>query len=213
MCDGAKGVVHVGCLAHVRRDSSTMRTKARKKLAVRRRPWRRSPEVYRVEKERELSRDPKEFAAERRRQVEPILAEFRGWLQRRATQVAPETFLGKAVGYTLGQWPKLISLSGPPGDQPTPTRWRRRWPFVVGRKNWLFSGSPRGATASATLFSIIETARANGKEPYWYLRELFDKLPTGHGRPTSSASLRFGSRNPDRIGIGWGSPPSYFTVR
>ena len=51
-------------------------------------------------------------------------------------------------------------------------------PFVLGRKNWLFSGSPRGAQASATLFSIIETAKANGQEPYWYLRRLFEGLPT-----------------------------------
>jgi transposase len=50
-------------------------------------------------------------------------------------------------------------------------------PFVLGRKNWLFSGSPRGAAASATLFSIIETAKANGHDPYWYLRVLFEKLP------------------------------------
>ena len=50
-------------------------------------------------------------------------------------------------------------------------------PFVVGRKNWLFSGSPRGAKASATLFSLIETAKANNREPYWYLRGLFEKLP------------------------------------
>jgi len=47
----------------------------------------------------------------------------------------------------------------------------------LGRKNWLFSGSPRGAAASARLFSIIETAKANGHEPYWYLRGLFEKLP------------------------------------
>ena len=51
-------------------------------------------------------------------------------------------------------------------------------PFVLGRKNWLFSGSPRGAAASATLFSIIETAKANGHDPYWYLRGLFEKLPS-----------------------------------
>ena len=51
-------------------------------------------------------------------------------------------------------------------------------PFVLGRKNWLFSGSPRGAAASATLFSIIETAKANAHDPYWYLRGLFEKLPT-----------------------------------
>lgn len=51
-------------------------------------------------------------------------------------------------------------------------------PFVLGRKNWLFSGSPRGAAAGARLFRIIETAKANGQEPYWYLRMLFQRLPT-----------------------------------
>ena len=55
-------------------------------------------------------------------------------------------------------------------------------PFVVGRKNWLFSGSPRGAHASATLYSLIETAKANGVEPYRYLRYVFTKLPDMHRR-------------------------------
>ena len=47
----------------------------------------------------------------------------------------------------------------------------------MGRKNWLFSGHPRGADASATLYSLIETAKANGLEPYRYLRRLFEHLP------------------------------------
>ncbi len=50
-------------------------------------------------------------------------------------------------------------------------------PFVMGRKNWLFSGSPLGAHANSVLYSIIETAKACGHEPYWYLRYLFEKLP------------------------------------
>ena len=50
-------------------------------------------------------------------------------------------------------------------------------PFVVGRKNWLFAGTPNGAQASAGLYSLIETAKANGLEPYRYLRYLFEKLP------------------------------------
>jgi transposase len=50
-------------------------------------------------------------------------------------------------------------------------------PYVVGRKNWLFSGSPDGAMASATFFSLIETAKASGLEPYAYLRHIFQKLP------------------------------------
>jgi len=48
---------------------------------------------------------------------------------------------------------------------------------VVGRKNWLFAGSPEGAAASATFFSLIETAKANGLEPYGYLRHVYKLLP------------------------------------
>ena len=55
-------------------------------------------------------------------------------------------------------------------------------PFVIGRKNWLFSGSPVGAHASATLYSLIETAKANGIEPYRYLRHIFEKLPFAKSR-------------------------------
>ena len=179
-CDGAEGVVHVGCFAHARRmfhdahKSSKKAGSAEEALAT-------IAGLYRVEKTRGLYKDPQKFADERRRQVEPILEEFHSWLQRRASQVPPETLLGKAIGYTLGQWPKLIRYLDHHAIGPDTNAVENAIrPFVVGRKNWLFSGSPRGATASATLFSIIETARANGKEPYWYLRELFDKLPTAH---------------------------------
>ncbi len=50
-------------------------------------------------------------------------------------------------------------------------------PFVIGRKNWLFSDSVRGVKASANLYSLIETAKANGLEPYAYLRRVFAELP------------------------------------
>jgi hypothetical protein len=50
-------------------------------------------------------------------------------------------------------------------------------PFVVGRKNWLFSNTPRGAHSSALLYSLVETAKANNLEPYSYLRYLFTRLP------------------------------------
>ena len=176
-CGAAKNVTHVGCFAHARRmfhdahKSSKKAGSAEEALAT-------MVRVYRVEKLRELYKDPQEFAAERRRQVEPILAEFREWLDRRALQVAPDTLIGKAVGYTLGQWPKLIRYLDHPAISPDTNAVENAIrPFVVGRRNWLFSGSPRGATASATLFSIIETAKANGQEPYWYLRRLFEELP------------------------------------
>ena len=81
----------------------------------------------------------------------------------------------------LVQWPKLLRYLDVAELTPDTNAVERAIrPFVLGRKNWLFSGSPRGAEASATLFSIIETAKANGREPYWYLRELFEKLPLAH---------------------------------
>jgi hypothetical protein len=51
------------------------------------------------------------------------------------------------------------------------------WEIVVGRKNWLFSDTVDGAKASANLYSLIETAKANGVEPYYYLRHIFARLP------------------------------------
>ena len=48
----------------------------------------------------------------------------------------------------------------------------------MGRKNWLFSGSPRGAFASATIFTLVQTAKANGLEPYHYMHHVFRNLPT-----------------------------------
>lgn len=50
-------------------------------------------------------------------------------------------------------------------------------PFTIGRKNWLFSGSPKGARTSAAIYSIIETAKANGLTPYKYLKYIFEELP------------------------------------
>ena len=90
----------------------------------------------------------------------------------------PKSLLGIAVNYTLKQWPRLIRYLDhgevTPDNNAAENAVR---PFVIGRKNWLFAGTPAGATASAGLYSLIETAKANGLEPYKYLRYLFEKLP------------------------------------
>ena len=108
----------------------------------------------------------------------PILDEFKKWLDHRVEKVPPKSLLGKAIHYTLNQWNRLIQYTKDgiikPDNNLVENAIR---PFVVGRKNWLFSGSPRGAHASAMIYSLIETAKANGLEPYWYLRHLFTKLP------------------------------------
>jgi transposase len=101
----------------------------------------------------------------------------------KALQVPPSALLGKAVNYSLKEWEKLLHYLDSPYLTPdTNTIENAIRPFVIGRKNWLFSGSPREAHASATLYSLIETAKANGIEPYQYLRYVFTKLPSVQSR-------------------------------
>ena len=108
----------------------------------------------------------------------PIMTRFHAWLEALSSQVLPESRLGKAVHYTLGQWPKLIvflSYGEVPVDNNRVENAIR--PFVLGRKGWLFSDTVHGAVASANLYSLVETAKANGVEPHAYLSRLFERLP------------------------------------
>ena len=122
---------------------------------------------------------PEERLTVRTQRAGPIMACFNHWLHDTAPHVLPQSALGKAVHYTLGQWPKLARFLNDgviPLDNNRCENAIR--PFVIGRKNWLFSDTPAGATASANLYSLIETAKANGIEPHGYLTHLYTKLPT-----------------------------------
>ena len=59
-------------------------------------------------------------------------------------------------------------------------------PFVIGRKNWLFANTPRGARASAVIYSLVETAKENGLNPYSYLNYLFVKRPNLDSRDAAT---------------------------
>jgi len=107
-----------------------------------------------------------------------IMTEFHGWLEALAPKVLPEGKLGKAVHYALGQWRKLtVFLTH--GEVPMTNNLCENAirPFVVGRKGWLFSDTVKGAVASANLYSLVETAKANGIEPHAYLTQLFTRVP------------------------------------
>ena len=85
---------------------------------------------------------------------------------------------GKAMSYLDSQWPKLVRVLDDarlPLDTNAIERAIR--PFVIGRRNWLFADTPRGAIASARLYSLVETAKANGVEPWAYLEAVFTALP------------------------------------
>ena len=118
------------------------------------------------------------FLKERKDRIMPIFAKMRTWLENTYRETPPKSGLGMAVQYTQNEWERLIAYIESPWFTPDNNVVERAIkPFTVGRKNWVISGSPRGAYASAMLYSFIETAKSNGVDPYYYLRWLFDKLP------------------------------------
>ena len=174
------GITHVGCWSHARRRFTDAKkaTGKSKKAGAADQALAFIAKLYAAESLRQSTDGLDAFNDTRRAQVEPVLQRLRSWLERKADQVLPRSALGQAVSYTLQQWSKLICyLDSPELTPDTNAVERAIRPFVIGRKNWLFSGSPRGAAASATLYSLIETAKANRREPYLYLRGLFEKLP------------------------------------
>ncbi len=92
--------------------------------------------------------------------------------------MTPKSDLGKAIHYTHKLWHKLTLYVTdghiPIDNNPAENAIR---PFVIGRKNWLHAGSPRGAKASAMIYTLIETAKANQLEPRKYLEQLLERLP------------------------------------
>ena len=111
----------------------------------------------------------------RQEKAKPLLAQFYQWLEK--ANVPPKTALGKAIQYCKNQWTKLSRYIEDGGLNIDNNRAERAVkPFVIGRKNWMFSNTANGARASAMLYSIIETAKANGLIPFDYLMHCLEQL-------------------------------------
>jgi transposase len=114
----------------------------------------------------------------RQSQSKLIIDKLQRWLEKSVVNTPPQSATGKALEYLRNQWPHLIRYlddANYPIDNNAAENAIR--PFVIGRKNWLFSASQSGAKASANLYSLIETAKANGLEPQAYLKTVFTDLP------------------------------------
>jgi transposase len=196
-------LVHVGCMAHARRKfSEAVKAQGRnKKRGKAHRGLALIQKLYRVEKQaRTLT--PEDRYAHRERHARPVLDELRSWLDETLLQVPPTSATGKALNYLNNEWGKLIRyLDDGRLEIDNNGAENAIRPFVVGRKNWLFSASVKGVKASANLYSLIETAKANGLEPYTYLRYLFTELPKATTVEAIEALLP-GNIDKDQIRIG-----------
>jgi transposase len=121
---------------------------------------------------------PEERFAFRLEHSQPILDAFLAWLHLQTAKVLPKTALGQAITYCRNQWERLQGFLKDGRLEIDNNRSERSIkPFVIGRKNWLFANSARGATSSAIIYSLVETAKENGLNPFHYLTYLFEKLP------------------------------------
>lgn len=109
----------------------------------------------------------------------PVVEKFKEWVDKLLPGTPPNSALGKALGYCTRQWPKLVSFLDH-AEVPIHNNFVERQikQYALGRKLWMFCYDKVGAQASANLFSLVMTARANGVEPFEYLSALFELLPT-----------------------------------
>ena len=132
--------------------------------------------LYRIET-RIKGQSPEQKYQVRQTESLPLLNQYKAWLDKSVLQVPPKTALGKAPGYSLNQWHKLVRYADDGNLAIDNNRSERAIkPFVMGRKNWLFSNAKSGANASAMLYSIIETAKANGLTPFDYIMHCLEHL-------------------------------------
>jgi transposase len=133
--------------------------------------------LYRVERELKEATDVARYDARQLHSL-PVLQTLREWLDKHRSKVPPQSTLGKAMTYLANQWSKLIRYTER-GDLPIDNNRCENAirPFVIGRRAWLFSDTAAGAHASAVIYSLVQTAKANGHEPYTWLRHVLKELP------------------------------------
>ena len=173
-----KNVTRCGCWAHLRRKFVEADTASKGEDGYARKGIAYCDKLFHIEDQlKDLSRD--ERYKKRLELEKPVIDEFWKWIYDSLPIVLPKTKLGKALAYAVNQKPYMenylkdgrCSLSNNIAENAIR-------PFTVGRKNWLFADTPKGAKASAAIYSIIETAKANGINVRDYLEYLFTVMPT-----------------------------------
>lgn len=178
-----EGIVQVGCWDHARRKFTDAKkgevnnNKKNQKVSKADVALGKIRKLYAIENDiKPLS--PDEKTQQRQVLSKPILEDLKQWLDKNITKVVPGSLIHKAMQYALNQWSKLIVYcdNGLINISNAAAEGAIR-PFAVGRKNWMFADTPAGAKASAMYYSLIESAKANGLEPFEYFCYLLKHLP------------------------------------
>ena len=179
--DGLSNITISGCWAHARRKFDEAQKAAPPSkgglLTLAEQALQKINALYKIEKQI-VGKEPEERLKVRQEQSIPLVEAFFAWLRKIKPEVLPKGKLGEAIQYALNQQKKLeVPFSNGELDIDNNRAERAFKPFVVGRKNWLFSTSSKGAKASATIYSIMETAKENNLHVFHYFVYLLETLP------------------------------------
>ena len=174
-------VTPVGCWAHMRRKFSDalqgMAPNAIVSRSVATEGFNHCNRLFRLEK-KWAKLTPEERLEKRKEEAEPLVSAYFAWIRELEPSILPKSLLGKAFTYARNQEANLRNYLKDGRLEISNNRAERSIkPFVIGRKNWLFANTPAGATSSAIIYSIVETAKENGLNPYPYLEYLLESIP------------------------------------
>ena len=194
------GIERLACWAHVRRrfvEATRVQPKGKRGRADE--AVSLIGKLYHIEREHKEATPEVRYLA-RQSSSAPVLAELRAWMLKQTPLVIPKSALGTALAYMGNLWPQLTRYTER-GDLPIDNNRCENAirPFVIGRKAWLFSDTPAGARSSAVIYSLVQTCKANGLEPYTWLRRVLRDLPAAKSADAVEALLPWNLRVTDLV--------------
>ena len=207
MTDGYKGynelvrteeIQHLACWAHARRnfvDAARVQPKGKRGRADE--AIELIGKLYKIERDHKNVPDAERLKARQEHSL-PVLKKLQTWLEKTLVAVPPKSALGSAAAYLRDYWDRLIRYTEradlPIDNNSAENKIR---PFVIGRNAWKFSDTLAGAHSSAIIYSLVETAKANGLEPYTWLRRVMRDLPAAKTVEDIEALLPWNLHNQD----------------
>jgi transposase len=170
------GVTEVGCMAHARRKFHELWVNHGSAVAEQALTFYGA--LYDIERG-VADLPPDERRTIRQSRAGPVADALRQWLVAQRQKVPDGSATAKAIDYTLNRWGALTRYIDD-GELPIDNNWVENQirPIAIGRSNWLFAGSLRAGQRAAAVMSLLHSARLNGHDPYAYLKDVLERLPT-----------------------------------
>jgi transposase len=172
-------IQHVACMAHARRYFVDIVKATKNKPGIAKSAVEWFAKLYAIEKQlKEDKATTEQIKQTRTTMATPILTKFKQWLLAQQQTVLPKSPLGKAIFYSIKHWSSLTQYINDGRLEIDNNRSERAIkPFVIGRKNWLFNSTTKGADASSILFSLVQTCKEHNVDVFAYFKYALESAP------------------------------------